>query len=254
MSRVTVETKNIPMILEVRVNSNVYANVQVYVLKPEYENTAIVCREMRFRGSFVFKLMLPINGDKVVVVARDKNTNDEKPKIVSVERSHLETNIPQELYNNPLIPEFIQHALEFSLRASFLPLGDYNSKKGNIKIKLVDSLEALDKDGVVRKTKSVARVDSKTRVIEVSKQNFKNYTVSGRFAILCHEFAHVYMNKDKHNEEEADKNAMKIYLGLGFSRVDLLTTWIKVYKNADNPENRKRLEKYFDGAKQADGR
>ena len=253
MSRVTVETNNIPVVLEVTINSDAFRDVLIYVLKPEFENTAIVCREMRFRGIRTFKLMLPINGEKVIVVAKDKNTGDEKPKIVGIKKLHLETKIPDELFNNKLIPEFVRHALDFCLRASFLPEGDYNSKDGNIKIKYTKLLKAYDKDGNLRETKSVARVETKSKTIEVSKDYFKALTVSGRFSVLCHEFAHVYMNKNVKNEEEAeeeaDENARKIYLGLGFSRVDMLTTWIKVYKNADTPSNRIRLDKYFDAAK-----
>jgi hypothetical protein len=41
-----------------------------------------------------------------------------------------------------------------------------------------------------------------------------------RFAILCHEFSHFYVNDNMDDESEADINGLLIYLGLGYPRIE----------------------------------
>ena len=87
---------------------------------------------------------------------------------------------------------------------------------------------------------------------DVAQTYFKELTVSERFAILCHEFAHVFLNVNPTDEFEADKHAAMIYLGLGFPRVDLISAWYKVYKNANNKMNNQRHDKFMQYVKNFD--
>lgn len=236
-------THNIPTQLYVTLQVNRKSKIRMYILSDEYKNTAIASRDFDLENAYNFSLMLPINGKSVTFVA--KNLSGGKIRILNIEKRHLQTSIPEVLYSNSIISEFVNHAISISLRMNVLQNGLYVSKKGNIKIELKDELTVFDKNGREMATKSVARVCSNTKIIEVSKKNIMVYTVSGIFAILCHEFAHVYMNTVATSEKEADDNAMMIYLGLGFSRVDLVSTWSKVYKNADNKGNRMRIDNYM---------
>lgn len=244
--KLRVDTYNMPVTLNVTLQTNDYRNVEIYAKHPTYEKTALTSREIRFKGLKKIKLILPFNAEYVYVIARNKATGDERGvKILKIEKEHLETDYSSIVaMKNPLLVDFIRHAIDFSLRANILPNGDYNSKSGKIRIKYQDKLKAKDKDGILREILSPARVDATTGQIEVARDYIKQYTSYGLFAILCHEFSHVYLNKDKRNEAEADKNAYTIYLGMGFPKVDLIVTWAKVFKNANTEGNRERMEKY----------
>jgi hypothetical protein len=52
-----------------------------------------------------------------------------------------------------------------------------------------------------------------------------------RFAILCHEFSHFYVNEDMDNESEADINGLLIYLGLGYPRIEGYQAFLEVFKD-----------------------
>lgn len=243
MGRQIVELHKIPCTLDVTLATNEFVNVELYAKSLDFENTAYSLRWHRFKGVKTFKVMLPIAPEKVEIVAREKGTrNDRKIQIKSIEKKHLPTKYRYLQGKSPYLKEFLEHAKNFCERASYLPAGQYNSTNGNIKIKYCDKLMINDN----LESTTPCRVDANTKEIEVNKKYFKNYSVAGRMALLLHEFSHVYVNKTKNDEFEADKNSAQIYLGLGFPRVDLLNAWIMCYGGADNDFNHKRLEKFFE--------
>ena len=65
-------------------------------------------------------------------------------------------------------------------------------------------------------------------------------------AILLHEFSHYYLNNTPEDEEEADLNALLIYLGLGYPRIEAENVFLNTFHQADTPENRKRWIKIKD--------
>ena len=64
-----------------------------------------------------------------------------------------------------------------------------------------------------------------------------------RFAILCHEFSHFYVNEDMTDETEADINGLLIYLGLGYPRIEALEAFYEVFDNYPSEENKRRSDK-----------
>ena len=76
-----------------------------------------------------------------------------------------------------------------------------------------------------------------------TKKLFDEYTIPMRFAILCHEFSHFYVNKDMHDESEADINGLLIYLGLGYPRIEAIEAFTNVFLNYPSEENGKRYKK-----------
>lgn len=251
MSGLKIETGGVGLSIDVFLYSDMYRDIEVYVKHPTFYNTCFTQRVVRFKGAKQIKLLLPFtpkNG--VFIVARDYKSK-EPVKIVKHKLSHLDTKIRALPKGNKYLNEFIQHAFNFCLRASFLPTGYYNSK--NIRIHYVDKLTQKNKDGITVDTNSPARVNSATKIIEGSKDFFAPRTVSGRFAIICHEFAHVYMNNVASSEIEADRNAAMIYLGLGFPRADLINVWADTYKMFDTKQNRNRLNRYMQYVRDFDG-
>jgi hypothetical protein len=95
-----------------------------------------------------------------------------------------------------------------------------------------------------------ARIGHNTGIIEVAAIKFVNYTIPMRIAILLHEFSHKYKNPkiglEIGNEIGADINALYIYLGLGFSKIDAICVFGQVFLKAQTPGNQARMRKIMD--------
>jgi len=95
-----------------------------------------------------------------------------------------------------------------------------------------------------------ARIGHTTGTIEVSKAHFDRYTIAMRMIILLHEFSHVYRNPKNdlkiENEFGADKSALYIYLGLGYSKVDAIFVFANVFLKAQTESNMERMRKIMD--------
>lgn len=95
-----------------------------------------------------------------------------------------------------------------------------------------------------------ARIGHSTGIIEVAKARFDSYTVAMRMIILLHEFSHKYRNPkiglEISNETGADINALYIYLGLGFSKVDAICVFANVFLRAQTTGNMNRMRKIYE--------
>jgi ferritin len=71
-----------------------------------------------------------------------------------------------------------------------------------------------------------------------------------RMMILLHEYSHKYRNPkigiEISNEIGADINALYIYLGLGFSKIDAICVYANVFLKAQTQGNIARMRKIMD--------
>ncbi len=143
-------------------------------------------------------------------------------------------------YNNNL-KSFIKFAQQFSDRAGITSAGHsiYKSDDGQFRIDYLDVIRSRHDN---RPLKTPARIAQKDGVIEISKMYFKNYTIPMRMAILLHEFSHFYLNKKQDSEFEADKNALIVYLGLGYPRIEAFQAFLEVFKGSPSEQNKQRHE------------
>jgi hypothetical protein len=95
-----------------------------------------------------------------------------------------------------------------------------------------------------------ARIGHNTGIIEVAQMSMIKYTVAMRMIILLHEFSHKYKNPkmglEISNETGADINALYLYLGLGFSKVDAIYVFANVFLKAQTQSNILRMRKIMD--------
>lgn len=147
--------------------------------------------------------------------------------------------------------DFVQMAIIFCQTCGFTnpPMEGlyFKSRDDKFKIKYVPFI--VDQ-GV--KLSTPARVGHRTRTIEVSKERFDEYTIPQRLVILLHEFSHVFRNPkiglQISNEVGADLNALYPYLGLGFSKIDAIIVFCKVFLRAQTPSNldrQRKIENYI---------
>ncbi len=140
---------------------------------------------------------------------------------------------------------FVQMAIIFSQISGFTkivgPFNQYNSSDGLYKIKYYDVIK--DKGG--RPMSTPARIGHSTGTIEISKLKFDGYTIPMRMIILLHEFSHKFKNPkmglDISDENGADINALYIYLGLGFSKIDAIYVFGNVFLKAQTKQNIERM-------------
>lgn len=146
--------------------------------------------------------------------------------------------------------EFIRFAKWFAQNASIFsatqPNGIpsiYKSDNGKFEIHYFNKIKDSKTGQYVN---TPARIGHNSGIIEVSKSDFLNYSIPGRFAILMHEYAHKYINEKTglkvSDEIGADINALNIYLSLGFSPLEAHMVFLDVFQHANNPINHKRYK------------
>ncbi len=233
------ETKREPLTLKIKVHAY-GVPVQVVVKDVDRPNTYYMNRFKTIKGKQDFIIRMPQSPNRALVQIFNARTKDDDGfKILDAKREPLETQMSAFDFSNPLIAEFILFAQDFCDKAGYLSTGTYNSlPKANFTIQYVDAIRS--KNGTILNTP--ARINSLTGIIQVSKSAFAKYTVAGRFAILCHEFAHVFANKNVKSEIESDFHAATIYLALGYPRIEILNVFTKVFAGANTALNQKRLK------------
>ncbi len=166
--------------------------------------------------------------------------------------------------NVPITREAVLLFQQFSQDASFLstghmtpygwcPYSSYESANNRVKIHYFEVLHDWNRTVINKKTgleepnmnygrevTTPMRTDADSGVIEVARRYIINYTVPMIMAILCHEFSHFFVNVNPENEKEADRNALIIFLSLGYSKIAALKAFLEVFKNADSKLNRER--------------
>lgn len=116
--------------------------------------------------------------------------------------------------------------------------------KGKFKIRFYDIIRDAKTNKPIG---TPSRIGHSTGIIDVAKIKFDPMTIAMRMIILLHEFSHKYKNPkiglEINNEIGADLNALYIYLGLGFSKVDALYVYANIFLKAQSPENMQRMRK-----------
>jgi len=219
--------------------------IKIILKDADKPHTVYTDRENTVKGKTTFYIRLPQSPDKSLVqIYNVKNGNMKKPAddksfgIIKLEKQKLERKFAVNRLSNTSYG-FVKFAQWFCENAGILSAGKsvYISDNNRFRIDYVDII----RDRETGKPKNTpARISQTTGIIEISKFHFQKYTVPMRMAILLHEFAHFYLNKDKRNETEADLNALMIYLGLGYPRIEAHHAFLKVFINSPSDQNVKR--------------
>ena len=163
---------------------------------------------------------------------------DKTFKVIDLKFAPIQTN---DVWMNAETIEFVKFAKQFSDNASILSLGEYRSDNGVYKIHYLDVIRENGKE-----TTNPARIGHESGIIELSKRDFFHYSVPMRMIILLHEYSHKYMNnivdREIDDETSADINALYIYLGLGFPRIEATNAFLNVFLDAANKTNNKRYK------------
>jgi len=213
-------------------------------LKP---NTVYADRLRKIKGKGKFYIRLPQTPKVAKISIYNKLRGNKKARqdssfsITSIKKIDLKRKFSVDQIQNPITRKFVKFAQWFSDKAGILDCQKaiYISDSGEFRIDYVPNVTSRD-DG--HKMNTPARINKKTGIIEIARNSFVNYTIPMRMAILLHEFSHFYLNKDMDNETEADTNALLVYLGLGYSRVEAIKVFLSVFHGSATDGNVERYK------------
>ena len=210
------------------------------------KNSNYANRTIEVDGSRVIYLSFPVSPDKVRIKVEMVSGSDNF--IVDIKEKPLKT---WDISVDKQSKEFLKFASAFSQMSGYspaLPTGRmFKSKDNQFHIKYFPVI-------IDHRTNKVsttpARIGHTTGTIEIAKLPFDRYTIPMRMMILLHEYSHVYKNPkiglDISNEVGADINALYLYLGSGWSKVDAIYVFCNVFLSAQTPANLHRMKKIMD--------
>lgn len=239
----TWETENRSISLVVSIKCEGKCRFRIIASAPEV-NSKYADRTVEVSGYRQIYLSFPTSPKqtKIVVKPLDKTAN----YLVDIKEKALKT---YQIYQDAEVKKFVAMAQNFTAQcgtAAATPQGRFfRSKDGYFNFRYFPFI--ID-GGKISSTP--ARIGHQSGIIEISKMHFDKYTIPMRMIILLHEFSHKYRNPkidlDISNEVGADLNALYIYLGLGYSKVDAIYCFANVFLKAQSQGNLDRMRKIMD--------
>lgn len=240
------DTRYEEMCLLVKVAVTMPTKVRIKIFDEQKPKIVFTDRFKTINSNFTFEVYMPITSKSVVISVYDdrkgntRQDQDNNIKVIAVDKTPLQKRIDVVDIHNPSIANFVDFAQRFCYNAPYLEANkSYQSDNGGFMIEYLPTI--IDAKG--KELTTPARISRISGRIQVSKKQFDLYTIPMRFAILCHEFSHFYVNEDMHDESEADINGLLIYLGLGYPRIEAHEAFLEVFEQYPSEENARRYKK-----------
>jgi hypothetical protein len=212
------------------------------------KNSKYADREIVVDGKRVIYFSFPVSPRNLLITCVNLNDVKDKEFRVDIKESSLKK---YNIWINEETQSFVQMAIYFSQICGFtMPEKSgtmYQSTDEKFKIKYFPIIKDYKTGSAIS---TPARIGHNSGAIEVAAVKFVRYTIPMRMCILLHEFSHKYKNPkiglDISNEFGADINALYIYLGLGFSKIDAICVFANVFLKAQTDQNIQRMRKIID--------
>lgn len=216
------------------------SEMQKIILKVRDEkmaNTYFTNRFSVFSGRKTLYVRMPVSGyTSIIEIYNAKNGNiadDNSFKVLSITQIPLVRKMDVVDFSNPLIKEYIKFCTRFCFNAGVMAPGTYYSSSRRFSIIYSEQIISSQTGQPLG---TPARVNKSTGQQEVARSKFLSMTVPMRMAIMYHEFSHFYINDNINDETEADLNALRIYLGLGYPRIEACEAFLDTFiKSSQGP-------------------
>lgn len=237
------DTENRKMSLYITIKTSGHKLMRCVAADYGKKNSKYADRTIKVNGQRTIFFSFPVSPKQVLIGICNHNDQNDKDFEVTIEEKPLHE---FEIWLDEDSRDFLPLALRFSQTCGFetaSPDGRmFKTADDRFKIKYFPII----KDYMSGQALSTpARIGHTSGIIEASQIRFDAYTVPMRMIILLHEFSHKYRNPKIglpiSNEFGADINALYIYLGLGFSKVDAIYVFVKVFLRAQTPQNLARM-------------
>jgi hypothetical protein len=211
-------------------------------------NSQYANRDVIVSGEKTIFISFPVSPKKIGLEIFNIADPNDNSFTVKVQAKPLKT---YNIWMDSDTKDFLTLAINFAQRSGFEKASDngilWKTDDDKFRIKYFNVISDV-KTGRVYNTP--ARIGHNSGIIEVAKSKFDKYTVPMRLIILLHEFSHKYKNPkmglEISNEVGADINALYIYLGLGFSKIDAICVFANVFLKAQTKGNIDRMRKIMD--------
>jgi hypothetical protein len=233
-----------PCTIQLEIKTNEPQKLWIKVADSQQDHTFYTKRYSKVDKKQTFFIRLP-QSPKIaeLIVYNDNNkdyyNDDSSFKVSNIQIVPLKVN---KLKVSKKTLSFIRFAQEFCEMCGVLeasPKGEvYTSNNGKFRIDYFDEIRGSG-GKVVRTPARISQVNGR---IEVSKKSFINFSVPMRMAIILHEYSHFYINENPHSETQADINGMRLYLKIGYPRIDAYNVFLNVFKTTDNIESVDRFK------------
>lgn len=231
--------------LKITCKSNEKKRLRVWAEDFGKKNSKYADRDIFVEGKRTIRFSFPVSPKKLFIgVLNADNVNDKDFEVLLVQG-------PLKTYNIDIDAQterFLKLAINFSQVCGFEPASPqgriFRTNDGEFTIKYYDVI----RQGLTGEALSTpARIGHATGKIDASKVKMDMYTVPMRLIILLHEYGHKFRNPkiglEISNEFGADINALYYYLGLGWSKIDAICVFAKVFLSAQTPGNIARMRK-----------
>jgi hypothetical protein len=222
--------------IDLQVNNN---DILIVGADAAKENTEYFNRLCLKNDIFEFNLPKSPNLLKIIIFEANEGFTKSslKYKINNVEVKNLKL---KPLLVDADTKEFIDFAQAFCGFCGYSNPGTYYSANKKFRIDYFADIE--------ENNTTPSRIHKSSGIIEVSKKWFDGMTIPGRMAILMHEFAHNHMQNDyitdnEEIEKQADENALQLYIGVGYPKVEWEYAWLHIFRN--NQKHIDRLDNIY---------
>ena len=234
-----------PTKLKIVIETQYSEKIWIKVMDSDRKNTFYTKRYSNVDGEETFYVLMPQAPDLAsVIIYNDSNGMIKKDYSFNVKEIKAIPYSVKKRNWSKKTNSFIKFAQEFSDECGYLSAskkGDiYKSNNGKFRIDYFDKIRSYNTGSVIGTPARISQVNGR---IEVSAEQFRKYTIPMRMAILLHEYSHYYLNKNPHNEIEADLNGLNIYLKLGYPRIDIYNVFLNVFKTSPSAQNKQRYLK-----------
>ncbi len=241
-----VNTRYEELTLSIKVKTESPSKIRLKVYDLENPLTVFTDRYKTISGTETFFVRMPLSSKNVIISVYNEKFGNRRPSedtsfsVLKIDKIPLEKRTDVADIRDVLVKSFVDFAQRFSFNASYLEANKtYQSTDGRFIIQYLPQIVSSRSNKVM---KTPARISNVNGRIQVSKKIFENYTVPMRMMILLHEFSHFYLNKDKHNEMEADLNGLLIYLSLGYPRIEGYQAFLEVFMGTPTAQNKSRYD------------
>lgn len=216
------------------------AQAQKIILKvhdASMKNTYFTNRWMVINGKKSLFVRMPVSGlVSIIEIYNEANgnvKNDSSFKVTGITKIPLRRKLDVVDLRDPDVKSFIKFATRFCFQAGVMPTGTYRSGDGRFSIVYAPEIISSNSGAVLN---TPARTNKDNGQIEWAQSKCVGMTVPMRMAITLHEFSHFYRNQRIDDETEADLNALLIYLGLGYPRIEACEAFLDTFiKSSQGP-------------------
>lgn len=244
----TYNTANAKFSLVITISCDGKKSFRVWAEESGKKNSRYADRIVEVQGVRTIHINFPTSPESIFLgVLNAVNPNDTEFQVNTIEAPLTTYNI----WMDDETKRFLKLSTAFNTVCGYEAASDsgrlFRTANGEFNIKYYN---VIRDQATGRALNTPARIGHRTGQIEAAKVKFDTYTIPMREIIIDHEFCHVYRNPKIglpiENEIGADLNALYLYLGRGYSKIDAICVFANVFLKAQTKGNIERMRKIMD--------